>query len=854
MRKILPLLIGLGLLPLVMLGQFSRYQVRSFNVESGLPDEFIYDVMEDRWGYLWVATAKGITRYSGENYRALEEERPLLEDGSDFPTHLAEGALDHKYAGYFSGKLAHFTTDTFHLIGDLEGNKIIGLLSSDSGVVALTQVGGLSFLTEDTVISFNPEGLDEVYSFQAQSFGGEVLIATSDGLARIALNDPNKVHWIHRGFSFTALAPGPHSGSFAALNDQGEWWVMDDLSGQNPKRLSNELLYDLIITDVLLLDTKEWAFATANKGVFFAFADTSSQLQLISPDVPEARQFGASCLWTDHHGNLWSGTKGKGLVQIIPGRQLVMSIEAGSDEVQVNAIAQINDTLAYAGTNNGLYKVLYNPPTRTYRIEQDSAFLFQEILTLDFQNNQLAVATLEGVVLTDPISRRWIQTFFLDDLPVDLGVGMNQLHTFIRSGSDQFVFAIQRKGIVIYQPSTQKAEHYHTAHGLLHNDIHQLFRDSQSRLWVVSRESGVAVMAKDGSFRNLNQEGLITTPVITDLTEDRFGSIWLATAGEGLFRLDKGLNPTQFTKDTGLYSNVCLSIICTEGNLITLSQNEGICQIRVEENGDLTWVKTDKKPGTQFAVASKGIAHQNRIWLGTESGLALLFSPHIWKNYQRPRFKLHLNYTKVLGEKGYKIGLLKPMPEQSWPLEHYAKNLQFSFESPDFHPESGVSYQYRLKGLSETWSEKGRATSASYSNLAPGKYEFQVQASSGEILSPVVAFPFTIELPFWEEWWYYLLEVSILASLVILALLSPKVIKSKRFVRLLAYIAIFMVFEYIHILLEPYIERDYVAAVPIFKVLAHLLLAIALFPLELILSRRLKKQRNQSEAANVQSS
>ena len=232
----------------------------------------------------------------------------------------------------------------------------------------------------------------------------------------------------------------------------------------------------------------------------------------------------------------------------------------------------------------------------------------------------------------------------------------------------------------------------------------------------------------------------------------------------------------------------------------------------------------------------------------------LLFSPHIWKNYERPRFKLHLNYTKVLGEKGYKIGLLKPAPESSWPLEHYAKNLLFSFGSPDFHPESGVSYQYRLKGLSDTWSEEGRATSASYSNLAPGKYEFQVQAISGEAKSPLVVFPFTIELPFWEEWWYYLLEVSILAFLVILALLSPKVIKSKRFVRLLAYIAIFMVFEYIHILLEPYIERDYVAAVPIFKVLAHLLLAIALFPLELILSRRLKKQHKKSEELKAQSS
>ncbi len=854
MKRILPLLIGLGMWPLVFLGQYSRYEVRSFNVESGLPDEFVYDVIEDRWGYLWVATAKGISRYSGENYRTLEEEQPLLKEGDDFPTHLVEGLEDTKYAGYFSGKLARFTSDTFELVGNLEGEKIIGLVSLDSGALAVTQVGSLAILNRDTVLTMTPVGLDEVYSFQALKIGNDIVLATSDGIARISQEKLEEVEWLYRGNQFMGLATGPEEGSFAALNDRGEWWVVPQASTKPAKRYRNEKLFDLIVSDIRFLDNGEWAIATANQGVFFAQTDTGGLLRLISPDVAEARQYGASCLWQDHHGTIWTGTKGKGLVQVIASRQLSMPIQAGSDEVQINAIAQINDTLAFAGGNNGLYRVLYQPETRTYRIVQDSAFLFQDILALDYRNGELAIGTHNGVVLTDPISRKWIQSLLLENLPPDLDVSMSQLHTFIRTGEHQFVFAIQHKGIVLYDKSSGKWEHYHTANGLFHNDIHQLMMDSQSRLWAVSRESGVAVMNTDGSFRHLNQEGLVTASVITDLVEDQYGSVWLATADAGLIRLDKEFKPLQFTADSGLYSNVCLSVLCTEGNLITLTQNEGICQIRIQDDGSMTWVKTDKKAGVQYAVAAKALAHQNRIWLGTESGMSLLFSPYIWKNYQRSRFRLHLNYCKVLGEKGQKIGLLKTGAVKSWPLEHFAKNLLFSFESPDFQPESRVSYRFRLVGLSDAWSDEDRATTASYSNLAPGKYEFQVQATSSHSESPVITFPFTIELPFWEEWWYYLLEVSILASLVILALLSPKVIKSKRFVRLMAYIAIFMVFEYIHILLEPFIERDYVAAVPIFKVLAHLLLAIALFPLELILSRRLKKQEGKSRKVQTQES
>jgi signal transduction histidine kinase len=67
-----------------------------------------------------------------------------------------------------------------------------------------------------------------------------------------------------------------------------------------------------------------------------------------------------------------------------------------------------------------------------------------------------------------------------------------------------------------------------------------------------------------------------------------------------------------------------------------------------------------------------------------------------------------------------------------------------------------VMYTYRLNGSSDTtWSKPENIHEASYINLAPGNYIFEVKTLgwNGKYGEPAT-FEFSIATPFWKQWWF----------------------------------------------------------------------------------------------------
>src|SRR6201999_759371 len=75
--------------------------------------------------------------------------------------------------------------------------------------------------------------------------------------------------------------------------------------------------------------------------------------------------------------------------------------------------------------------------------------------------------------------------------------------------------------------------------------------------------------------------------------------------------------------------------------------------------------------------------------------------------------------------------------------------LRFS----DLHQNS---YYYRLKGVNDEWIHAGTHAFATYTNLSPGTYRFQVKADDGDGdgMTPAASFEIIITPPFWKTWWF----------------------------------------------------------------------------------------------------
>jgi signal transduction histidine kinase len=77
-------------------------------------------------------------------------------------------------------------------------------------------------------------------------------------------------------------------------------------------------------------------------------------------------------------------------------------------------------------------------------------------------------------------------------------------------------------------------------------------------------------------------------------------------------------------------------------------------------------------------------------------------------------------------------------------------------------------FAYKLEGFNDDWVDAGTRRSATYTNLAPGEYTFRVKAanSDGVWNEEGTTLTIIVEPPLWGTWWFRLLGLGLLGSLV----------------------------------------------------------------------------------------
>lgn len=108
-------------------------------------------------------------------------------------------------------------------------------------------------------------------------------------------------------------------------------------------------------------------------------------------------------------------------------------------------------------------------------------------------------------------------------------------------------------GVVKYNLSTDKTEHYTTRDGLSSNLIESIMHDRENNFWFGTNGNGVDMMIP-GMFRNVTRQSGLPHDGVTNVVEDDEGRFWFST-DSGIARFDRERNIRVFTTDDGLLSN-----------------------------------------------------------------------------------------------------------------------------------------------------------------------------------------------------------------------------------------------------------------------------------------------------------
>jgi hypothetical protein len=103
-------------------------------------------------------------------------------------------------------------------------------------------------------------------------------------------------------------------------------------------------------------------------------------------------------------------------------------------------------------------------------------------------------------------------------------------------------------------------------------------------------------------------------------------------------------------------------------------------------------------------------------------------------------------------------------------IDHEHSFFSIEFTAMEFMAPNKIQYAYKLDGFDQEWVQIGNRNFASYTNLDPGNYTFQVKAANPDGFwgNQVASISIIINPPFWQTWWFISLVIVLIGGLIYL--------------------------------------------------------------------------------------
>jgi len=261
---------------------------------------------------------------------------------------------------------------------------------------------------------------------------------------------------------------------------------------------------------------------------------------------------------------------------------------------------------------------------------------------------------------------------------------------------------------------------------------------------------------------------------VVSMLLDTDQNLWVGTLRSGIFRFSAAFEEvTALNHSTGLAANSILDLLEDQQGAIWVATPQGLSKIRPSETGTYrieNYFKSDGLISTDFNNHTGLATEDGNLYFGTNQGV-IFFNPDQINPYQGQK-KLILE-TFSLNHKRMAVGenspLTKPIDEaQSITLSHQQNSFSIALSVIDFlQPDKG-SLSWKLEGFDREWIAANRQTQATYTNLNPGHYTFKVRLldTFGELLGAEREVEIHIRQPFWLTPPAFILYSLLLFSLI----------------------------------------------------------------------------------------
>jgi ligand-binding sensor domain-containing protein/serine phosphatase RsbU (regulator of sigma subunit) len=302
---------------------------------------------------------------------------------------------------------------------------------------------------------------------------------------------------------------------------------------------------------------------------------------------------------------------------------------------------------------------------------------------------------------------------------------------------------------------------------LVDNHFTKYFEDSKGGIWFTDGNLPGIARFYEGKFTWYNEKNGCTSAKVWQFKEDKYGKVWIATDGDGLFVFENGKIRNISSKD-GLNDNTIWNVVFDRNNNVWAGTNKGINKIRLDKKGEVWKIKSyginEGFIGVECNNEASYVDSKGNIWFGTPIGVTRYIPGEDIIDKNPP--ELNMLEVKLFFKKtdwsvyGNPVNTWTGLPSEL-SLPYNQNHLTFSFIGISLRSSDKVRYKFKLVGQENKWSPETDKNEITYSGLSPGTYEFQVKScnANGDWNKKPLTYKFTILPPWWQTWWFRSLMV-----------------------------------------------------------------------------------------------
>lgn len=754
-------------------GQINSSNFEHFTVKDGLPSNHIYNCLQDRQGFMWIGTDAGVSRFDGKtfvNFTTADDlgDNEILQLFEDQTGRIWFIPFYGDLSYYKNGKIKSVNTKkkwTQHGYNNLsnilfccdeEGNCYISMMRDCSHILRIDTKDNI------TVIDLSPEIKQNEYIIFLYQLTGEGIgcITTNSEFFRVSVNKTERItpYRNYLNFYYENLSYNTNNLKNALFHDKKNFYLLKDTTfqlltyyrfnkdDQKTNMIRRQSKYHNAITD-------------RNNNLFISdFSSNTTVLPYVNGKyglpIPILQGL-FSIAYVDYENNLWLSTQ-TGLFKTNINSLLddeIYQINGQRPGEKIYSLYKDSKKNLWYGYEDGWLIFNHGDHIQKFDLNTGIGSNNNRIIEIaEAANNDIVVVTQNGtfVLRKDHASYK----------KINMAIGASKGLYFDNRGSI-FVTCSFGYSYNLSGSSLPISLNYKWKQRTFCNFI------TKKNVWYSSTSGGL-IKTENGKSEFINSSDPRISYRIKAIVENKNGILYMATYNNGLIAFDGQKVLDEMPHFNG--SSVVSRRLYLRNDTLYLLTSKGLAILTFDQNKFRLIKLITANDGLFSSDTYDLIFKDNSLLIATSEGICRFnFNTTASAPSSPPNLVL---YNVKINDKLYSIDKIPP-------LDPDIKLIRINFIAPVSTKPDLVLYRYKTH-KNQTW-QTTNANYLEFANLAPGKYNIEIQAKKyNSLWSQSYYVAFEIVPPIYAKWWFICLMV--LFSIAIVTMIVRNIL-NRRFER-----------------------------------------------------------------------